>query len=128
MLFGKRSYFHNVKLLVDHLATKHERIYWHDYTKRHNDVVRSIYPSLCDKYNIKKIKNILGDKVVSDENAEKRVDSRIKTDTTVNNDSPDIFMYDIKREEITLTVICITILDLLAQIESYKMLAKDISL
>ncbi|KAI5175950.1 hypothetical protein PAEPH01_2204 [Pancytospora epiphaga] len=38
---------------VDHLATQCDMMLCHDYTWRHNEVIRCIHLSLCTKYRVK---------------------------------------------------------------------------
>ena len=43
---------------VDHLATKCDRMLDHDYMRRHNEVLRCIHLSLCNKYGLKFFKKL----------------------------------------------------------------------
>ncbi|TBT97623.1 hypothetical protein CWI39_2841p0010, partial [Hamiltosporidium magnivora] len=43
---------------VDHLATRCEKMLGHDYTRRHNEVVRCIHLLLLNKYKFKSSKRI----------------------------------------------------------------------
>jgi hypothetical protein len=83
---------------VDHLATKLDRMLGHDYTRRHNEVLKCIYLSLCNKYGLKKLKSHSVQEVVASENVEIRVDSRIKTDIKIQHNRPDLFVHDKKRK------------------------------
>ena len=70
---------------------------------------------------------------MSNEFAEIRVDTRIKTDIKINNNRPDIFVYDKKRKEIILIEVGITNQDLLQTVEvekqrKYDILANELSL
>ena len=88
----------------------------HDYTRRHNEVIRCIHLTLCNKYdmrNCRKLKTQSASEVVANENAEIRVDTRIKTDILIQHNRPDIFIHDKKRKQITLIEIRITNLGLL---------------
>ena len=101
----------------------------HDYTRRHNEVVRCIHLTLCNKYGIKncrKLRTHSVSEVVANENVEIRVDTRIKTDILIQHNRPDIFVHDKKRKEITLIEIGITNLNLLTQVENEKLRKYDI--
>ena len=43
---------------VDNLASQCNRMLGHDYTRRHNEVVKCIHLFLCNKYNIKRSKRL----------------------------------------------------------------------
>ena len=114
---------------VDHLATKCDRILSHDYTRRHNEVIKCLHLLLCIKYGIKTSKKLSTHSVqkkVSNEFAEIRVDTRIKTDIKINKNRPDIFVYDKNRKEIILIVVGITNQDLLQTVEVEKQRKYDI--
>ena len=121
---------------VDHLATKCDRMLGHDYTRRHNEVLKCIHLSLCNKYglkNSKKLKSHSVQEVVANGNVEIRVDTRIKTDVKIQHNRPDLFVYDKKRKEITLIEVGITNLDLLTQVENektrkYDLIANELTL
>lgn len=58
---------------VDHLATKCDRMVGHDYTRRHNEVVKFL---LCKKYGLKNSKKVRAhsvQEIVSNNLAEIRV-------------------------------------------------------
>ncbi|TBU11283.1 hypothetical protein CWI38_1283p0010, partial [Hamiltosporidium tvaerminnensis] len=80
---------------VDHLATRCEKMLDHDYTRRHNEVVR------CFKSS-KRIRSHSVQEILDNEYPEIRVDTRIKTDVTIRNNRPDIFILDKKKNKITL--------------------------
>ena len=121
---------------VDHLATKCDRMLGHDYTRRHNEVLKCIHLALCNKYGLKssrKLRTHSVQEVVANANVEIRVDTRIKTDIKIQHNRPDLFVYDKKRKEITLIEVGITNLDLLTQVENektrkYDLIANEISL
>ena len=121
---------------VDHLATRCDRMLSHDYTRRHNEVVKCLHLLLCIKYGIKTSKKLRTHSVqvtIYKEFAEIRVDTRIKTDIKINNNRPDIFVYDRKRMEIVLIEVGITNQDLLQIVEvekkrKYDLLANELSL
>ena len=95
----------------------------HDYTRRHNEVVKCIHLNLCNKYGLKSSKNLRShsvQEVVANENVEIRVDTRIKTDIKIQHDRPDIFVMDKKKNEITHIEIGITNLDISTQVENEK--------
>ncbi|KAM0677311.1 hypothetical protein BDAP_002174 [Binucleata daphniae] len=97
--------------------------------KSMNEVVRCIHLALCNKYKIKRSKKLRShsvQEVIANENAEIRVDTRIKTDIKIKHDRPDIFVYDKKRNEITLIEIGVTNLDLLTVVENEKLRKYDI--
>ena len=108
---------------VDHLASKCDRMLAHDYTRRHNEVVRCIHLLLCNKYNIKSSKKMRThsvQEIVSNEYVEIKVDTTVKTDIKVQNNRPDIIVHDKKRHEITLIEVGITNQDLLQTVEVEK--------
>ncbi|KAF7684301.1 hypothetical protein TCON_0516 [Astathelohania contejeani] len=87
------------KKSIDHLATDCDRMLGHDYTRRHNEVLRCIHLLLANKYGFKKSKKLrthLVQEVMEDERAEIRVDTRIRTDILIKNNRPNIFIYDKK--------------------------------
>ena len=108
----------------------------HDYTRRHNEVLKCMHLSLCNKYGLKSSKKLRShsvQEVVANENVEIRVDTRIKTDIMIQHNRPDLFVYDKKRKEITLIEVGITNLDLLTQVENektrkYDLIANEIAL
>ena len=117
------------KKTVDHLATRCDRMLGNDYMRRHNEVVRSIHLLLCNKYGFKrtnKIRSHSVQEIISNDNAEIKVDTRIKTDIKIQCDRPDIFIYDKKRKEVILIEIGITNQDLLTQVENEKMRKYDL--
>ena len=121
---------------MDHLATKCDRMLGHDYTRRHNEVLRCIHLTLCNKYGIKNSKKLRShsvQEVIANENVEIRVDTRIKTDIKIQHNRPVLFVYDKKRKEITLIEVGITNLDILTQVENeksrkYDLIANEIAL
>lgn len=114
---------------VDHLATKCDRMLGHDYMRRHNEVVKCLHLLLCNKFgfkNAKKLRTHSVQEIIENENAEIRVDTRITTDIKIQNNRPDIFIYDKKRKEIILIEIGITNQDLLQTVENEKMRKYDL--
>ncbi|KAF7684614.1 hypothetical protein TCON_0200 [Astathelohania contejeani] len=96
----------------------------HDYTRRHNEVLRCIHLLLANKYVFKKSKKKLRchsvQEVMENEKAEIRVDTRIRTDILIKNNRPDIFIYDKKENEIILVEVGITSQDNLQIVETEK--------
>ncbi|EQB61450.1 hypothetical protein NAPIS_ORF00970 [Vairimorpha apis BRL 01] len=114
---------------VDHLATKCDRMLGFDYMRRHNEVVRCIHLLLCKKYGFKKTNKIRSyslQEVMSNDNAEIRVDTRISTDIKINHNKPDIFVLDKKNKEILIVEVGITNQDLLTIVENEKLRKYDI--
>ena len=121
---------------VDHLATKCDRMVGHDYTRRHNEVVRCIHLHLCNKYSIKnskKMKTHSVQEIVANKQVEIRVDTRIQTDIKIENNRPDIFVFDKIKNEIMLIEVGITNQDIINTVENekrrkYDLLANELSL
>ena len=40
---------------VDHLATRCEKMLYHDYTMRHNEVIRCLHLMICNRFGIKNV-------------------------------------------------------------------------
>ena len=103
MFLGAISKCHHCKdalRTVDHLASKCDRMLSHDYTRRHNEVVRCLHLLLCNKYGIKTSKKIRSHSIqetVANANVEIRVDTRIRTD--IKDNRPDLFVLDKRRNE-----------------------------
>ena len=96
---------------VDHLATQCEKMLYHDYTRRHNEVVRCIHLGLCTAFKIKASRRIRShsvQEIVANELAEIRVDTRIRTGIKISANRPDIFVHDKKKNEILLIEVGIT--------------------
>ncbi|TBU09281.1 hypothetical protein CWI38_2164p0020, partial [Hamiltosporidium tvaerminnensis] len=71
---------------VDHLATRCEKMLSHDYTRRHNEVVRCLYLLPLNRYKFKFSKRIRShsvQEILDNEYAEIRVDTRIKNEITL---------------------------------------------
>ena len=108
----------------------------HDYIRRHNEALKCIHLSLCNKYEIKKFRKLRShsiQEVLANDNVEIRVDTRIKTDVKIQHNRPDLFVYGKKKKEITLIEVGITNLDLLTQVENektrkYDLVANELSL
>ncbi|TBU00191.1 hypothetical protein CWI36_1717p0010 [Hamiltosporidium magnivora] len=121
---------------VDHLATRCEKMLGHDYTRRHNEVVRCLHLLLLNRYKHKSSKRIRShsvQEILDNEYAEIRVDTRIKTDVKIRNNRPDIFILDKKKNKITLIEVGITSQDSLQivkteKLRKYDLLANDFGL
>ena len=114
---------------IDHLATRCDRMLYHNYTRRHNEIVKCLHLLLCNKYGLKSSKKLRGhsvQEIVSNEYVEIRVDTRVKTDIKVQNNRPDIFVFEKKKKEITLIEIGVTNQDLLQTVETEKTRKYDI--
>ena len=114
---------------VDHLATKCDRMLGHDYTRRHNEVLKCIHLSLCSKFGLKRTRKLRShsvQEVIANENVKIRVDTRIKTDILIKHNRPDLLVFDKKRKEITIIEVGITNLDLLTQVENEKLRKYDL--
>ncbi|KAF7684163.1 hypothetical protein TCON_0641 [Astathelohania contejeani] len=95
----------------------------HDYTRRHNEVLRCIHLLLANKYGFKKSNKLRTHSVqefMENERAESRVDTRIRTNILVKNNRPNIFIYDKKENEILLVEVGITSQDNLQVVETEK--------
>ncbi|TBU00845.1 hypothetical protein CWI36_1515p0010, partial [Hamiltosporidium magnivora] len=121
---------------VDHQATRCEKMLCHDYTRRHNEVVRCLHLLLLKRYKFKSIKRIRSHSVkeiIDNEYTEIRVNSKIKTDVKIRNNRPDIFILDKKKNKITFIEVGITSQDSLQKVETeklrkYDLLANDLGL
>lgn len=114
---------------VDHLASRCDRLLGHDYTRRHNEVVRCIHLFLCNKYGLKSSKRIRlhsVQEILANEHVEIRVDTRVKTDVKIQHDRPDILVIDKRRREAVIIEIGITSQDLLKQVETEKLHKYDL--
>ena len=114
---------------IDHLATRCDRMLSHDYTRRHNEVVRCLHLLLCNEFGIKSAKRMKThsvQEIVGNDKVEIRVDTRIKTDTRVGHDRPDIFVKDKRRNTITLIEVGITNQDILQTVETEKLRKYDV--
>ena len=114
---------------VDHLATQCDRMLYHDYTRRHNEVVRCIHLGLCTKYGLKafpRMRSHSVQEIVANENVEIRVDTRVQTGIKISANRPDILVYDKKKREITLIEVGITSQDRLLTVETEKKRKYDV--
>ena len=79
----------------------------------------------------KRMKTHSVQEIVGNEKVEIRVDTRIKTDTRVGHDRPDIYVKDKRRNTITLKDVEITNQDILLETEKlrkYDLLANELSM
>lgn len=85
---------------VDRLATKCHRMLRYEYTRRHNEVLKCIHLTLCNKYGIKtkKLRTHPVQEVVTNENVEIWVNTKIKTDIKIQHNRPDMFIYDKRKK------------------------------
>ncbi|KAF7684130.1 hypothetical protein TCON_0671 [Astathelohania contejeani] len=86
------------KKSIDHLATVCDQMLGHGYTRRHNEVLRCIHLLLANKYGFKKSKKLRShsvQKIMENERAKIRVDTRIRTDILVKN--RQIYLFTIRR-------------------------------
>jgi len=114
---------------VDHLATQCSRMLGHDYTRRHNEVVRSIHLFLCNKYGIKKSKCLRThsvQEISANANVEIRVDTAVAKSTKQSANRPDIVVHDKKKREIILIEVGITSRDQLTIVENEKKQKYDV--
>ena len=115
---------------VDHLATRCDRMLYHDYTRRHNEVVKCLHMLMSNKYEIapkprKRIRGYSVQDIMSNDRVEIRVDTRIKTTGKISHDRPDIMVLDKVKREITLIEVGITNQDSLITVETEKMRKYD---
>ena len=74
---------------VDHLASRCDRLLGHDYTRRHNEVVRCIHLFLCNKYGRSKIIRLhLAQEILANEHVEMRVETRNDANQRKNSTRP----------------------------------------
>ncbi|TBU12448.1 hypothetical protein CWI38_0753p0030, partial [Hamiltosporidium tvaerminnensis] len=114
---------------VDYLATRCEKMLGHDYTRRHNEVVRCLHLFLLNRYKFKSSKRIRShsvQEILDNEYAEIRVNTRIKTDVKIRNNRLDIYILDKKKNMITLIEVGITSQDSLQIVETEKLSKYDL--
>ena len=120
---GKCPHCGKAAKTADHLAARCDRMLAHDYTRRHNEVVRCLHLLLCNRFGLKSSRRIRlhsVQEVLSSRDVEIRVDTRIKTDVKVAHDRPDIFVLDKRRREAMLIEVGITSQDQLQTVETEK--------
>ncbi|KAF9761292.1 hypothetical protein NGRA_2746 [Nosema granulosis] len=101
----------------------------HDYMRRHNEVVRCLHLSMAKKYGFTrniKVRTHSVQEIMTNDNAEIRVDTRVATDVKVTHNKPDILIVDKKRKEIIIIEVEITNLDLLSVVENEKLRKYDL--
>ena len=114
---------------VDHLATQCSRMLGHDYTRRHNEVVKIIYLFLRSKYGIKRSKRLRShsvQEITANANVEIRVDTTVATSTKQSANRPDIIIHDKKLKEIIIIEVGITSQDQLQIVENHKKRKYDV--
>ena len=114
---------------VDHLASQCNRMLGHDYTRRHNEVVKCIHLFLCNKYNIKRSKRHRShsvQEITANADVEIRVDTTVATSTRQSANRPDIIVHDKKRRVITIIEVGITSQDQLTIVENEKKRKYDV--
>jgi hypothetical protein len=133
-LAGKCRVCKEVVATVDHMATRCSKMLHNDYIRRHDEVVKSIQLHLCERYGFTRRRKIRAYKVYKEkenENAIIKTDMPIKTDIIVGHNKPDIFVYDKKRNKITLIEVGITSQENLEKVEidkkrKYELLAGEL--
>ncbi|MGL5717959.1 MAG: hypothetical protein ACRCX2_33460, partial [Paraclostridium sp.] len=124
------------KKTVDHIATCCKKMLGHDYTRRHNEVVRCLHFLYANKFGIKRSKRIRSHsikEVVSNKHCEIWVDTTIRTEIRIEHNRPDLMIKDKRKNIITLIEVGITNPDLVSQVENekkrkYDILANELSL
>lgn len=108
---------------ADHLASKCKMMARHEYTRRHNEVVRCLHLLLATKYGFKRSPRVRShsvQEIIDNERAEIRVDTHIKTDVRPAHDRPDILVYDKAARLITLVEVGVTSQQNLVTVETEK--------
>ena len=95
---SKCQHCNNAPKTVDHLASKCDRMLSYE---------KEMHPSATSTV-LRGMRSHSVQETVANENAEIRVDTRIKTDIKVPNNRPDLFILDKKRNEILLVEVGIT--------------------
>ena len=114
---------------VDHLATQCERMLYHDYMRRHNEIVKCIHLMLCNRYNVfrrTKLKSHSIQETVSNNEVTINVDTRANTTIKIEACKPDIVVFDKKSKLITIIEIGITSSSQLITVETEKKRKYDI--
>jgi hypothetical protein len=92
----------------------------HDYTRRHNEIVKCIHLTLCKKYKIKrsnKLRNHSIQEISANSNVKIRVDTTMVTYTRQSANRPDIVIHYKNRKEIIIIKIGVTSQDQLQIVE-----------
>ncbi|KAI5148113.1 hypothetical protein ENBRE01_3047, partial [Enteropsectra breve] len=129
MATGQCNHCQQAKKTVDHLATRCEKMLYYDYTLRHNEVIKAIHLMICNRYNITNNKHLRTHSVqhlYTNDEVDIRIDTRITTDINIANNKPDVFIYDKKRNLITIIEVGITSQNRLQEVEVEKKHKYDI--
>ncbi|TBU20178.1 reverse transcriptase [Hamiltosporidium tvaerminnensis] len=105
----------------NHLTTRCEKMLGNAYIKRHNEVVRCLHLLFLNRYKSHSVQEIL-----NNEYAEIRVDTKIKTDVKIRNNRPNLYIFDKKKNKISLIEVGITSQDLLHIVETEKIRKYDL--
>ena len=108
---------------VDHLATRCDRMLSHDYMRRHNEALRSLHLLMCNAYGIRRTCRIRSHSVQSyaaNDHAVIWVDTIVKTNVKVQNNRPDMVVFDRRRKEILIVEVGITSQEQLQTVEAEK--------
>jgi len=96
---------------------------YHDYMRRHNEIVRCIHLLLCNKHGIIKNKRIRSHSVqetVSNQEVTINVDTRAYTNIKIQANKPDIIVFDKRNKQITIIEVGITSQNQLKTVEVEK--------
>lgn len=124
------------KKSVDHLATRCDRMLAHDYTRRHNEVLKCLHLTACRTFGFtrnKKLKTHSVSSLLDNDRARIIVDSPILTDTQIRCNKPDMVIFDKVLNLITIVEVGITSQDCLQTVEveklrKYDLLANELGL
>nr|XP_027199818.1 uncharacterized protein LOC113793939 [Dermatophagoides pteronyssinus] len=124
------------KKSVDHLATKCGRILDTDYKRRHNEIVRCLHFMFTKRYGLSrrnKLKNYKVENVLSNERVLIKSDLPIQTQLRIENNKPDLMVFDKKKKEIILVEVGVTNKDRLKTTETtkarkYEILANELAI
>ncbi|KAI2805264.1 hypothetical protein BLOT_004258 [Blomia tropicalis] len=114
LFFEKRSCPNcmNRRLSVDHLATYCGKYVSFEYKRRHDEIVRCLHFMIAKRYGIthnRRLKNYKVEGVVSNERVRIKSDVPILTENrNVQYNKPDLFIHDLKTNEITMIEIGVT--------------------
>lgn len=114
LFFDKRSCPNcmNRRLSVDHLATYCGKYVSFEYKRRHDEIVRCLHFMIAKRYGIthnRRLKNYKVEGVVSNERVRIKSDIPILTENrNVQYNKPDLFIHDLKTNEITMIEIGVT--------------------
>ncbi|KAF9761019.1 hypothetical protein NGRA_2897 [Nosema granulosis] len=96
--------------------------------RRHNEVVKCLHLLMAKKYGFTrntKVRTHSVQEVMTNDNTEILVDTRVATDVKVSHNKPDILIVDKKRKKIIIIEVGITNLDLLSVVENEKLRKYD---